>query len=93
MTNLFSKGEYSKVGNTFFNNNGVKYLIAERKNTTPNKPKNFIIAKTESKDYYISSLYDTVTLNSFNADYRGHKYSVLISSDNVVIKEREGSQL
>lgn len=88
MTNLFSVGTYSKNNNSFFVNDSVKYLIAQRKNVTPSKSTKFIVAKAKGKDYYISSLYPTEIENQFNADYQGHKYLLIITDNEVEVLNR-----
>ena len=88
MPNLFYTGVFHKSGNTFYQDKEVKYLIAQRKKTTPKKPDKFIIAKADGKDYYISSLYPTAKDNQFNADYSGKKYVLVISDNQVEVKNR-----
>ena len=90
-TNIFTKGVFTKIGNTFFSSKVVKFLIVERKKTTPNKPKNFIIAKTKEKEYYISSLYSTDIEDQFNVDYQGHKYLLIVKPDKVEVLNRSHS--
>lgn len=88
MTNLFETGVFHKSGNTFYQDKEVEYLIAQRKKTTLTKPKYFIIAKVDSEEYYISSLYPTAKENQFNADYSGKKYVLVISDNQVEVKNR-----
>jgi hypothetical protein len=51
---------------------GVKLLISERKKPTPNKTKHFLVNKTT--DRYISSLFETEALYTYNFDHKGVKY-------------------
>jgi len=51
---------------------GVKLLISERNKPTPNKTKHFLLNKTTNK--YISSLFETEALYTYNFDHNGVKY-------------------
>lgn len=51
---------------------GVKLLISERKQPTPTKPKYFLVDKVSNQ--YVSSLFETEGLHTYNFDYKGVKY-------------------
>jgi hypothetical protein len=75
--NITANIQQSLVGNFQREGNkltapGVKLLISERKKPTPNKPKYFLVDKVT--DSYISGLFETEALHTYNLDYRGVKY-------------------
>lgn len=51
---------------------GVKLLISERKQPTPTKPKYFLVDKVSNQ--YVSSLFETEALYTYNFDHKGVKY-------------------
>lgn len=85
MANLFDCGTFTKEVTTFFNDSNVKYIIATRKKPTPTKPINYILAKVNSKTFYISSLYPTADNSIFNADYQGRKFNVKFEELKVIV--------
>lgn len=64
-------GNFERKGSTLISP-GVKLLITERKKATPTKQKYFLVNKTT--DRYISSLFETEALYTYNFDYNGVKY-------------------
>jgi hypothetical protein len=64
-------GNFQREGKTL-TAPGVKLLISERKKPTPNKTKHFLVNKTT--DRYISSLFETEALYTYNFDHKGVKY-------------------
>ena len=66
--NLFDSGVFTKQVSTFFKDSNIKYIIATRKKPTPTKPINYILAKVNSKTFYISSLYPTAEANKFDVE-------------------------
>ena len=90
MTKIKFNESYTKLGNSFFtydDDSNLKFLIVERKKTTPTKTQFFILAKEKGKTNYISSLYPTDKENTFRADYNGIKYIVTIDTNTVTFKE------
>lgn len=73
-------GNYTIKGNYLISSN-LKLLISERKETTLNKPKTFLIDKTVPKGNYISSLYYSAE-NQYYFEYNGIRYELTYSSDN-----------
>lgn len=64
-------GIFERKGSTLISP-GLKLLISERKKPTPNKTKHFLVNKTT--DRYISSLFETEALYTYNFDHKGVKY-------------------
>jgi hypothetical protein len=65
---------------------GVKLLISERKTTTPNKPKYFLVDKVSSQ--YVSSLFETDALYTYNFDHNGIKYLLTLHPNQATITLR-----
>jgi hypothetical protein len=65
---------------------GVKLLISERKKPTPTKPKYFLVDKVT--DSYISGLFETEALHTYNLDYRGVKYLLTLHPTTATITLR-----
>jgi hypothetical protein len=65
---------------------GFKLLISQRKTATPTKPKYFIIDKLT--DEYISSLFETEGLHTYNLDYNGAKYLLTLHPTQATITLR-----
>jgi hypothetical protein len=86
-TKLFTSGTYTKNLNSYFSDNGLRYLIATRKNTSPSKPKNYLLAKVDSRGYYISSLYPTQTENLYKAEYQGQRFEVFFDDHCMTVKQ------
>ena len=64
-------GNFQREGNTL-TAPGVKLLISERKQLSPNKSKYFLVDKVN--DRHISGLFETDALYTYNLDYNGVKY-------------------
>lgn len=63
--------------------------ICPRKNTTPNKPETFLIAKTDKpkdRGQYISSLYP-LSDSVYRLDYGGNEYHMTITPTTAYIED------
>lgn len=69
-------GNFQREGNKL-TAPGVKLLISERKQPTPNKPKYFLVDKVN--DCHISGLFETEALYTYNFDYNGVKYLLTLT--------------
>jgi hypothetical protein len=78
-------GNFQREGKTL-TAPGVKLLISERKKPTPTKPKYFLVNKTT--DSYISGLFETEALHTYNLDYRGVKYLMTLTPTTATITLR-----
>jgi hypothetical protein len=65
---------------------GVKLLISERKQPTPTKPKYFLVDKVSNR--YVSSLFETEGLYTYNFDYNGVKYLLTLQPTHATITLR-----
>jgi hypothetical protein len=63
---------------------GVKLLISERKTTTPNKPKYFLVDKVSNQ--YVSSLFETEATHTYRFDFKGVKYLLTLNPNQATIK-------
>ena len=63
------------------------FYILKRKKTTPLKPENYIIAKLEGKDIYISSLYP-IAENIYRIEYDFVIYILTMETDQCRIEKR-----
>jgi len=76
-TNVQSlEGQYQIKGNQLTNELGLTLQIGERKNPTKHKPK-YYLRRLRPFDY-ISSMYQ-VSINEYQIDYSGKKYSLYVS--------------
>jgi len=85
------EGQYTRQGNCYLSNHGIRLIYSERSHTKPNKPKSFLLF-TEDQDQerkYFSGLYPKGE-NTYKADHQGIEYTVSISSDCIII-QRQGS--
>jgi hypothetical protein len=76
-------GNFQREGNTLIAQ-GVKLLISERKQPTPNKPKYFLVDKVSNQ--YVSSLFETEGLYTYRFDFKGVKYLLTLNSTQATIK-------
>lgn len=76
-------GNFQREGNTLIAQ-GVKLLISERKTTTPNKPKYFLVDKVNNQ--YVSSLFETEALHTYRFDFKGVKYLLTLNPTQATIK-------
>lgn len=76
-------GNYTIKGSYLISKN-LKLLISERKNVTLNKPKYFLVDKSDPKGNYISSLY-YLAENQYYFDYGGIRYELKYNSDNTAL--------
>jgi len=65
---------------------GVKLLISERKQPTPTKPKYFLVDKVSNR--YVSSLFETEGLYTYNFDHNGVKYLLTLNPTSATITLR-----
>ena len=89
--NLQLSGEYTVQGRRLLSTDKPFYLVlTERKQTTPGKPPQFIVAKcpdctfqpTGKNEQYVSSVY-----GSGRIEYNGKNYCLVIENDKAVITE------
>lgn len=77
------EGTFVLVGdnrNIFYNSEGKRLVIRERKAHTESKPKNFLIAATPHYEY-VSSLFPTVNEGEYRLDYQGQVYAVQVQKE------------
>jgi len=65
---------------------GVKLLISERKQPTPTKPKYFLVDKVSNQ--YVSSLFETEGLHTYNFDHNGVRYLLTLQPTQATITLR-----
>jgi len=58
--------------------------IFTRKNTTPSKPKHFLVQVQGKKKKYISSLYGSHPEYQF--EYQGKRYTLILSDTEAIVK-------
>jgi hypothetical protein len=78
-------GNFQREGNTL-TSQGVKLLISERKQPTANKPKYFLVDKVSKQ--YVSSLFETDALYTYNFDRNGVKYLLTLHPTTATITLR-----
>lgn len=87
MTNITLEGVYNRV-NSKFHKEGITLMVADRKNPTPKKPLNFLVAiLPDGRRRFISSMYQTVTQNRYNIDWNGVQYTFTSNASNGVIEQ------
>ena len=88
MTNLNISGQYSRQGANFYpiNTNNPVLVFATRKNTTPNKPPHYLLAKVGKQFNYVSSVYE-INPNEYAFDYDHTKYVLTLTGDQATIEQ------
>lgn len=88
MSKIDIEGAYLKIGGQLKSEN-LSLLIVDRKNPTPNKPKNYLLAKLPNRKnkQYISSLYHTNSTGVYSLDYLGVNYTLTIREQEAVISQ------
>lgn len=89
MTNIGTfQGDYNRLGNNLRNNN-AELLIFDRKNTTPKKPRYFLILRdSRGLKKYISSLYPIdEPAGIFKFDYLARAYYLHLQETTATIRE------
>lgn len=86
MTNLVKVGNYAKDGNKFLNPKISKFTfhIFKRKAISPTKPTNFIVAKCEGVEKYISGMFP-VSDSTYRIDYNREYYHITFTDDSVTV--------
>ena len=81
-------GEYSRSVNRL-KKNGAEFLIFDRKNTTPKKPKSFLVLlDSKGLKKYISSLYPIDEPKGiFKFDYLARVYHLHLQTETATIRE------
>jgi hypothetical protein len=81
-------GEYTRSGNNL-KKNGAEFLIFDRKNTTPKKPKSFLVLRdSKGLKKYISSLYPIDEPKGiFKFDYLARVYHLHLQDETAIIRE------
>ena len=87
--NVIDCCEYTRIGSKLLNK-GNTLLIRQRKKTTPQKPKNFLLKliPNSSKGSYISSLYPTGKEGVFSFDFNNELYQLELTNDWAKIQKR-----
>lgn len=86
-----SEGEYELRGHSFTTQDGVKFVIRERKNQTEKKPKSFLVSLEGGMFKYVSSLYPTKD-GIFKFDFDHVIYTLKLDGSRVEIhKEDSGA--
>lgn len=85
------EGQYTRQGNTYLSNDGIRLIYSERSHSKPNKPKSFLLfTDNEGKERkYFSGLFPKGS-NTYKADHQGIEYTVSITSDCITI-QKQGS--
>jgi hypothetical protein len=81
-------GDYSRAGNNL-KKNDAELLIFDRKNTTPKKPRYFLILRnSKGIKIYISSLYPVnEPAGIFKFDYLARVYHLQLNDETATIRE------
>jgi len=67
---------------------GISFLIAERKHTTPKKPRYFLLQK-QPHEKYISSLYGEYP--EFELEHKGNRYQLtLTDTTGIIVPVKKG---
>jgi hypothetical protein len=75
---------YLRNGNTISDGNST-YLIGQRKNLTPSKPKYFLLRLEGKKKLYISSLYGEYP--NYQFEYSGQRYKLSLTDVSATISK------
>lgn len=81
---IMARIKLQRSGNTLTASDKV-YKIFERKQTTPSKPKYFLVAVEGKKKKYISSLYGEPP--EFSMEYQGNRYALTLSDSSAILTE------